>query len=262
MTARILLCVLPQIVFGAQLRAAQAPPDSLGRPASGLILVETADPGVWSLLDGRVLGRGSLKVDSVPAGTHIVRCIPGSITAWGVPEFVDTVRVRGDDTLRVTYPQPGLLLLETIPPGARVFLGDSLLGSTPMTLPPSARRALGRIALERDGYLPTFLPDHPDNGSFMNVVLELSPNDHFRAIERAESKFSSTAVVLTGSGALLAGVATAWLKIKADGKSEEYLVSPNPGLRSEIDRLDAWGGVSLAVCQGLLVYLAYLLIAE
>jgi hypothetical protein len=262
MTGRTFLCGLSLCLSCATYHAGYGQSDTLPLPDLGVIVIETADPGVWSLLDGRVLGRGSLRIDSVAAGTHIVRCIPGSITAWGVPETVDTVALGVGDTARVVYPRRGMIVVESTPAGARVMIGDSLVGTTPLALPASARSDPGRIILERDGYARAFLPPAPGTSPYLRITLENETQDQHPESVLSASKFASPGVLLTGSGAFFSGVAAAWLKIKADEKGEEYLAGGNPALRSQIDRLDTWGGVSLAVCQVLLVYLAYQLLVE
>jgi|WetSurMetagenome_2_1015567.scaffolds.fasta_scaffold49808_3 hypothetical protein len=254
--------IIPLIALAMASGVVSAQTDSLGRKRLGVLLLGSSDPGVWSLLDGRVLGSGSLRFDSLVPGRHIVRSIPRSLTAWGMPESADTIDTQPGDTVRLTYPRKGFYLLESIPTGARVVLGDSLLGTTPILMPSAPQPGSGLLFLERDGFRRTSPGDHDLEGSVLKIVLEPVFDGHPPVRGLAPSRFSSAGAVVTGTGAIIAGIASAWLKTKADAKSEEYLAGRNPALRGQIDRLDAWGAVSLIVCQGLLVFLAFQLLAE
>jgi hypothetical protein len=254
--------VAASMILIATTAALQAQTKVEGGARYGVLLLEPADPCIWSLLDGHVLGRGPMRVDSVLPGRHTVRSIPRSLTAWESSEFVDTVDVQPGDTVHVHFPREGSLFLESVPTGARVMLGDSLLGNTPVVLPPSLRLQGAQISIERDGFHTAALGE----GGFLHPLAHVTLEPLFGAQpgfqQGISSKFSTAGAVLTGTGAIIAGVAAAWLKNKADAKSQEYISGGNSALRAEIDRLDSWGAVSLFICQGLLVYLALQLLAD
>jgi hypothetical protein len=236
--------------------------DSAAATGRSVFIMETVDAGVWTILDGRTMGRGPLTVDSLPAGVHIVRSIPGSIASWGFPGSIDTVIIGAGDTLRLTYPRKGTFLISSIPSGAKLMEGDSLIGLTPLTLPDTRRGDCSAMVLEKDGYARTRLSSPDDNSPFLRVFLQPGEMPQSASVRISTSKFASPGVILTGSVAFLAGAAAAWLKIEADGKSESYALKADPALRDQIERLDRWGGLSILLCEGMIAYLTYLLLAD
>jgi serine/threonine protein kinase len=132
-------------------------------PLPGRLLVRSTPAGARVTVDGRDAGVTPATVHNLADGSHLVR-----ITRDGyAPEERRILISRGrpsqslivplaaervaSATPATTGPFVGGLMVESRPPGAKVFLDGKLLGTTPLAQPviPAGEHA---IRLERDGY--------------------------------------------------------------------------------------------------------------
>lgn len=138
------------------------------------------------------------------------------------------------------------LLLRTDPDDAYVYSGDSLLGHTPLFL----SQGLSKIRLSKPGYENKEV----DIASYMgNDKISLT----FTGKEVQESFFRSTLFkVLIGSITSL-GIITAYYKIKADNRFDEYQISGNKNALDQTRKFDLISGIAFGALQvnfGLLIY--------
>jgi serine/threonine-protein kinase len=152
---------------GGTLPAAAEPPSAA---VVGSLLVRSTPAGARVIVDGREYGRTPLTVGGLTRGLHRVRVARDgyvsderqlTITA-GQPTHSVTVRLA-PEAVAPARPAPaaapppaagrgtGLLVVESRPAGARVFINGRLVGTTPLELPavPAGEQA---VHLERDGY--------------------------------------------------------------------------------------------------------------
>jgi serine/threonine-protein kinase len=160
----------PQSPPSEELQAVAASPPAPA-PVTGSLLVRSTPSGALVFVDGREYGRTPITVGSLARGSHRVRVMRQgyvtderqlTITAAQRAHSV-TVRLSPDRPAPVERAAPaapraaasaartGLLVVESRPSGAQVFVDGRLVGTTPMELP---ALAVGEhaIHLEREGY--------------------------------------------------------------------------------------------------------------
>jgi len=140
----------------------------------GRLLVRSTPAGATVFVDGREHGRTPVAIRDLSRGAHRVRLvrdgyapaerrvvITPSRPAQSIVVPLAAPRATASRDTRSTIPAPsspatmgrysGDLVIESKPPGARVYLDNKLAGTTPLSLPmvPAGSHA---VRLERDGY--------------------------------------------------------------------------------------------------------------
>ncbi|OLD55108.1 MAG: hypothetical protein AUI64_03945 [Acidobacteria bacterium 13_1_40CM_2_64_6] len=140
----------------------------------GRLLVRSTPAGATVFVDGREHGRTPVAIRDLSRGAHRVRLvrdgyapaerrvvITPSRPAQSIVVPLAAPRATASRGTRSTIPAPsspatmgrysGDLVIESKPPGARVYLDNKLAGTTPLSLPmvPAGSHA---VRLERDGY--------------------------------------------------------------------------------------------------------------
>jgi serine/threonine-protein kinase len=151
---------------GGTLPAAAEPPSAA---VVGSLLVRSTPAGARVIVDGREYGRTPLTVGGLTRGLHRVRVARDgfvsderqltitagqrthSVTVRLAPEAVAPARPAPATPPPAAGRGTGLLVVESRPAGARVFINGKLVGTTPLELPavPAGEQA---VHLERDGY--------------------------------------------------------------------------------------------------------------
>ncbi|MFN3695463.1 MAG: PEGA domain-containing protein [Ignavibacterium sp.] len=169
---------------------------------------------------------------------------------WNSKSFCDTIYLSDCETKTINYYFKNEVLIETIPTDAYVFANDSLIGFTPVKVPAN----LSELKLLKPGYLEKkiLLRDN----SVQTIRLD------FNGTPKNEAFVHTTLFkVLTGS-AIVLGAVTAYLKLKADDKFDEYRFSGNRKYLDETNRLDTISGISLTLFQINFGYIIYRFLAE
>lgn len=240
-------------------------PDSSLAPAPALTIRADVDSAIV-VLDGKRAGVAPLTIDSLSEGTHVVRVLDPDLNNWLAGAVSDTLRLRrGDRTVR-SYAVPRQISLLSTPPEADVFFNDSLIGATPLLLSRDSLVARSLLTVRKDGYQDAVI--RPDQARRGFLLLPLVPAWSKNGIENALMEQSvvpgrtMTGAYLSGAAAVIAGVATAYLKIRADDRQSQYELTGNPALRSERIRLDRGAAVTLALTQISFGIFAYFLLSD
>jgi PEGA domain/Protein kinase domain len=151
----------------------RATPPAATAPAAfeGRLLVRSEPAGASVIVDGREYGTTPAIVRPLTRGTHRVRVIRDgyipeersvAVTRnQPAPSLLVTLEPRRPAAERVSQagspapslagPYTGLLVVESLPPGASVYLDNKAVGRTPLTLS-SVNAGEHVVRLERDGY--------------------------------------------------------------------------------------------------------------
>jgi hypothetical protein len=162
------------------------------------------------------------------------------------------IKVISGDSIKVVHPKDTLLhrnndlYLRTSVDDAYVFSGDSLIGHTPMFI----SKKIGQVKLEKTGYETKEVNlGSLSSGEKIPLIFTGKPVQ--------QSFFESTAFKLLISGITIFGAVTAYYKIKADKKFDEYQTEGNSDALNLTHRYDLISGISFAAMQvnfGLLIY--------
>jgi hypothetical protein len=131
-------------------------------PATGRLLVRSTPSGARVFVDGREEGTTPLTVSDLDRGVHRVRVVREgyataerriTITAARPSQTmsVPLARARTAQTAAAPAAGPGKMTVISRPAGARVFVDEKLVGTTPLQLP-SIAAGSHRVRLELAGY--------------------------------------------------------------------------------------------------------------
>lgn len=166
---------------------------------------------------------------------------------WDARSFTDTLHITSCDTIILNYNFRSKVLLDTDPQNVYVFENDSLIGFTPLLIPTN----LEKLNLQKPNYLEKEI-FHDEIYSLQKIKLD------FIGKNNEESFFEGTLFkVLVGSAVLL-GASTAYIKLEADKKFDEYLITGDQALLDKTNQFDVISGVTFVAMQinfGLIIYL-------
>ena len=234
-------------------------------PPSATLRVETRPPGLVIELNGESVGRSPTGPLSVPPGTHRVRALPEDPRRFGTPALdrAVTLLAGSEFTLRLDLRPP--VVLRTEPEPAHVMLTgrqapDSLLGSTPLTIPPSVIEPYG-LRFAREAFADTTVAGAAflAGGDPLRIPLRRIAAAPVRADSGERVPLLRKRWVqwsLVGIGAVLTGAAAVWHN-EADRTYDEYLASSNveeiPGLYDRTIDLDHRATASFIAGQAFLI---------
>ena len=234
-------------------------------PPGATLRVETRPPGLVIELNGESIGRSPTGPLSVPPGTHRVRALPEDPRRFGTPALDRAVTLLpgSEFTLRLDLRPP--VVLRTEPEPAHVMLTgrqapDSLLGSTPLTIPPSVIEPYG-LRFAREAFADTTVAGAAflSGGDPLRIPLRRVAAAPVRADSGERVPLLRKRWVqwsLVGIGAVLTGAAAVWHN-EADRIYDEYLASSNveeiPGLYDRTIDLDHRATASFIAGQAFLI---------
>ena len=238
-------------------------PDSSRTFAS--LSISTGADTAWVFIDTVRLGRTPWRSDSLSPGTHRLRLVETDVSSWLTGSIVDTVVLSPGEERSLRYTFERWVTIITDPSGAVVRIGDSLAGTTPLVLLARGEAERGPILVEKQGFEATTVPLSAFQGGISRTILKkiwqpegpdgsVTPGD--------EAGRNSLRLYVVGGATLVAGVAAAYFKIKADGRNAAFLETGDPWQGSETRRLDTAAAVALAIMQVNFALLTYFLLSE
>ncbi len=215
-----------------------------------LVSINTNDPEAIIYIDNEFKGAGFIEI-FLHEGSYEMR-ISRAKNQWGSTDFVQTIDVVDcniNSEINVTLAEE--VFLRTIPEDVNVFAGDSLIGHTPLWLAPGN----GMLSLRKKQF-----EDMEINAGNIssNKIYELlyTGNDK-------EKSFVQTDIFKILIGSIVAlGAATAYFKIKADKKFENYRFTRDQKYLDETRKLDLISGITFGALQINFGALIYFFLAE
>ncbi len=214
------------------------------------LIIESDIEGVGIFINNISVGVGSPFSIKLENGDYVVTVNENS-DRWDSRSFTDTLHITDCNEIKLNYNFRSEVLLDTEPQNVYVFNKDSLIGFTPLFIPAD----LEKVYLQKPGYLAKeVLPD--EIYSLQKIKLD------YIGEETKESFFEGTLFkVLVGSAVLL-GASTAYIKLEADKKFEEYLITGDKKLLDQTNRLDVISGVTFVAMQINFGFIMYLFLTD
>ncbi|MCL6495546.1 MAG: hypothetical protein K6T54_12305 [Ignavibacterium sp.] len=198
--------------------------------------------------DSLISTSGKLELE-LEDGSYSITAVENS-EKWNPITFNDTLVLSGCETRIVNYNFTSGILLETIPSDVYVYSDETLIGFTPLKVP----KNIQELKLSKPGYIEKKIL--LEDNSIQIVKLD------FNGKIKSEPFVNTTLFkVLTGS-AIALGAVTAYFKLKADDKFDEYRFSGNKKFLDETNKYDTISGISLALFQINFGYIIYRFLAE
>lgn len=198
--------------------------------------------------DSLISANGNLKIE-LQNGDYIVLAEESS-DRWNSKSFCDTIHLSDCETKTIHYYFKDEVLIETIPTDAYVFVKDSLIGFTPVKVPAN----LSELKILKPGYLEKKISI--EDNSFQTIRLD------FNGTIKNEPFVNTTMFKVLTASAIALGSVTAYFKLKADDKFDEYRFTGNRKYLDETNRFDTISGISLALFQINFGYIIYRFLAE
>jgi len=189
--------------------------------------------------------KGYFETD-VELGIYTVKVFENS-EKWNAKSFSDTIEVTDCSEITLNYFFDDDILLDTDPQNVYVFSKDSLLGYTPLYI----NQYFNSLLLEKPDYMSKEIKID-DINSAEKIKLD------YIGKEIDGGFYGTTVFKLLVGTAIALGAATAYFKLEADNRFEEYKITGDPELLNQTDRLDVISGISFVALQinfGLIIYL-------
>lgn len=196
-------------------------------------------------IDDSVAGSGEKFELDLTEGHHKI-IVKENNDLWDAKIFTDTLIIIDCRDTLLQYNFNPKVLLKTNPEDANVFSNDSLIGNTPLLIP----RNLNNLRLEKQGYETKDI-EYSDFGSNRNVNMNF-----IGELNKAKFFDNTLFKILVGSLVVL-GAATAYLKLEADDKFDQYQITGDETLLDETNRLDTISAVTFVALQINFGYIIY-----
>ena len=200
---------------------------------------------IFVFIDDTLAGSGKTVDIKLEPGTYKIVTSENTLL-WDARSFIDTVNIEICEDLNLKYKFRSEVLLNSEPQDVQVFSSDSLIGYTPLFL----QKEFGKIRLEKPGYETTMV----NSGDFNeNQPVRLN----FTGETNEGNFFDKTLFKILVGSMLALGAATAYFKLEADKKFDEYQITGENELLTQTNRLDEISGVTFVAMQinfGLIVY--------
>jgi hypothetical protein len=240
-------------------------PDSTAAAAGSLTVMADVDSALV-VLDGHRVGITPLTLDSIAPGAHILRVLHPDLSNWLTGAVTDTLLVHSGDRLVRRYAIARAVSLITTPSDASVFLNDSLVGTTPLLLPEDSTFGHSIIMLRKEGFQAAVIHPLDARRGFLHLplVAEWSANAQEKDLfEQWQGPTRSrTGVYLSGATMVLAGIATAYLKIRADDRQDQYALTGDPSFLTQRQRFDRGAAATFLLTQISFGIFAYFLLSD
>lgn len=188
---------------------------------------------------------GVFKTD-IEKGKHVISIIENT-HRWDSKFFIDTLLITDCTDYNLVRNFHSEILLDTEPQDVYVFKNDSLIGFTPLRI----NSDFDLLQLQKPGYLgkrvtrDEILKSNKISLDFIGEV-------------KGESFIDGTLFKVLIGTAIALGATTAYFKLQADEKFEQYQITGDPALLDETDKLDVISGVSFVALQinfGVIIYM-------
>jgi hypothetical protein len=241
------------------------PADSTA-PALCSLTLQTGADTAWVFIDSVRAGRTPLTVDSLRGGKHALRLVQSDLSSWLTGSINDTVFLAPGEQRTLRYAFNRRVMVITDPSGAVVYMGDSTAGMTPLLLASRSSDLPSSVTVERRGYERTVIL-LPTGGSGivraeLRKIWQSEPSDSPLMSESGSSERTGFRLYLAGGVTIVAGVAAAYFKIKADGRNALYQDTGDPALQRETHRLDTSAAISLLATQVGFAFFTYFLLSD
>ena len=210
------------------------------------VSIKTDNEDTKLFLDDIYVGQGNNFITELDSGKHIIY-ITKNLWIWNSKSISDTINIFDCSDVNLNYSFSDQKIIDTDPQDVYVFKGDSIIGFTPLLL----EQGQGEYLLKKTDYLNMSI-------SFKEISSGVKPKLQYVGMEKSESFYNTTLFKVLIGTALALGATTAYYKLEADKKFDEYQITGNPDLLDQTDRYDVISGITFAALQinfGIILYL-------
>ena len=219
--------------------------ETISQDCSARLFVHSDIDNVNIMIDGNLIGSGKDFAGMISGGIHEITVFENS-ERWNSPVYTDTLKVVSCDDIKLNYKFRSQVFLNSEPGDANVFVGDSLIGYTPLFIPQN----IGNLRLEKKGY---------ETRSILYSDIELNKPVQLNFVGEVsnESFIDKTLFKVLAGSMIVLGAVTAYYKLEADDSFEEYEITGDQALLDRTNKFDKISGYTFAAFQinfGILLY--------
>lgn len=221
-----------------------------GQECRSYLEIETNRDSSLIFLNDKLMGYGKIRTE-VELGKYFIT-VKEKLTRWNEHEINDSVTIKlCDKEYLISYNLFDKLFLDTKPQDASVYIYDSLMANTPNFV---SVNQFHTVSLRKNGFSKSI--NSSELSSYNTIPLEIPLHEKNEVF--SESDWFK---ILVGSATIL-GSATAYFKIKADNRYDEYLNSRDQKILDDVNRFDLYGGIAFSLLQVNFGYLIYKFLIE
>ena len=183
-------------------------------------------------------------------GTYSINIVE-DFKKWNAANVEDTLIIKDCTTLNFNYNLNNKLILDSNPQNVYVLESDSLIGFTPMLLENNFQTLL----LQKPGYEDKLI-------SHQDVEAGVKPELTFIGQVKGESFYETFLFKVLVGTAITLGATTAYYKLEADKKFDEYQDTGDPAALEQTDKYDTISAATFVALQINFGLILYLLLAD
>lgn len=219
---------------------------SFTQDCKATLAIKTNADSTKLFIDDVYFSQGNNFVAKLDTGLHTI-VLQKDLWRWNSNSRKDTIRITKCKNYERKYSFENRILFNTDPQDVSVFENDSLIGFTPL------------LIKSIDKNLILKKPDYTSSAtSFSEIALGGKPVLQFVGYKEKEDFYETTWFKVLVSTAIALGATTAYYKLEADKKFDEYQITGDPALLDQTDKYDVISGVTFVALQinfGLILYL-------
>lgn len=222
---------------------------SLAQDCKGTIIIETDIPDPIIFINEKLYDDGKLEIELEPGTYNLTVKEPGQ--SWDSKSIQKTLILAKCNKQNLSFIFNNEIYLLTDPDDVAVYNVDSLIGYSPLFI----SNQFNTLLLEKPGYESKVISLKDIN---KNNLITL---DYIGKIKQ-ESFFEKTLFKILVAGIVVLGGTTAYFKIKADKKFEDYQFYGDQKLLDETRRYDLISGITFTALQINFATLIYFFLIE
>jgi hypothetical protein len=211
---------------------------SYSQDCKGTLIINTDREESIIYLNNEKIGEGNIQLE-LHAGLYTVY-VKENNNLWENKHLSSSIKIEECNHQTLTFNFDDDVYLQTIPADAGVFKNDSLIGYTPLHL----ANNYGSLQLKKPGYKNKFitLEEYENNPVKVGVL------DYMGKIKET-SFYEKDLFKILLAGIVVLGGTTAYFKLKADEKFEEYEITGDQALLDQTERYDLISGITFTALQ-------------
>lgn len=218
--------------------------------------IESNIEGAKVYLDSMNIGETPIYNFKINSGNYNLKVVYPDDKSWNQSLYTESIQLSPGENLKKYIELEYIFIINSTPIDANVFVGDSLIGQTPVVYFTKSTELVARIEKE----------------DYESVIFKLDKNNHYKEaiLLKKESKVLnksnlkvthlSTEVYIAGGSAIIFGSAAALLKVKADEHYKKYRSTGDRSELTQVRKFDKLSGISLFLCEISNILLVYLLL--
>jgi len=215
-----------------------------------ILEIETNRDSSLIFINNQLIGYGKIRKEVSPDKYFIT--IKENIYKWNEHEINDSINIKlCDKEYLISYNLFDKIFVDTKPQDASIYIYDSLLARTPNFVNVNEFQ---NVVLKKNGFSKSL---HSKELSAYNTISLELPKSEKNEIFSESDLFK----VFVGTSTIF-GALSAYFKIKADNRYEEYQKSRDPSTLNEVKRLDLYSGIAFGLLQLNFGYLIYKFLIE